>query len=140
MNQIKRFGVSLPQSLLQQFDQQIQQKGYENRSEALRDLIRQYLLQKDIESNAEVAGTITLVYDHHVPNLTNKLDDLQHDHFQKVLSKIHIHLDHHNCLEVILLKGKRSQIEKLADRIISAKGVKHGKLTFTTTGKNLPGR
>ncbi len=140
MNDLTRFGVSVPHSLLKQFDQQITRKGYENRSEALRDLIRQYLLQKEIESDAEVAGAITLVYDHHVPNLSNKLDDLQHSHFQKVLSKTHIHLDHHNCLEVILLKGKRSEIEQLAERIISAKGVKHGKLTFTSTGKNLPGR
>jgi len=131
---MKRFGVSLPDDLLQQFDRCIQEKGYGNRSEALRDLIRESLLTEKIESDDIVAGTLTLVFDHHTPDLNKKLDDIQHDSHELVLSKLHIHLDHHNCLEVIVLKGQRSEIQKLADMTVALRGVKHGKLTFTLTG------
>jgi len=131
---MKRFGVSLPDELLKRFDVNINKKGYANRSEALRDLIRESLLKEQIESDDEIAGTLTLVYNHHTPDLSKKLDDIQHSHHGKVLSKLHIHLDHHNCLEVIVLKGKRSEIQKLADAMVALRGVNHGKLTFTLTG------
>ena len=131
---MKRFGVSLPDDLLKKFDNSILKKGYANRSEALRDLIREFLLKEQIESNDEIAGTLTLVYDHHTPDLSKKLDDIQHDHHNKVLSKLHIHLDHNNCLEVIVLKGKRSEIQTMADAMVALRGVNHGKLTFTLTG------
>ncbi len=136
---MKRFGVSLPDDLLRRFDQSIGKKGYKNRSEALRDLIRDSLLREQIESDDEVAGTLTLVYDHHTPDLSNNLDRVQHDHHKRVLSKLHIHLDHYNCLEVIVLKGQRSIIQKMADTMIALRGVKHGKLTFTLTGNNIGG-
>lgn len=133
---MKRFGVSLPEDLLEKFDNSILNKGYANRSEALRDLIRESLLKDQIESDDEIAGTLTLVYDHHTPDLNHRLDEIQHENHSKVLSKLHIHLDHNNCLEVIVLKGKRSDIQKLADLMIALRGVNHGKLTFTLTGKH----
>jgi len=139
MSKLKRFGVSLTEELLRRFDDEITKKGYQNRSEALRDLIRKYLVKRDIDTNAEVVGTLTLIYDHHVPGLSLKLNDLQHEHYINILSNVHIHLDHHICLEVILLRGKFSEIKSLSDRIIGMRGVKHGELTFTSTVKNLPG-
>ncbi len=139
MSELQRFGVSIPADLLQRFDDEILAKGYCNRSEAFRDLIREYLIRKDIDSNQEVVGTLTLIYDHHVHDLSDKLNHVQHKHHKIILSNLHIHLDTRNCLEVILLKGKCSDIEKLSNTIIGTRGVKHGKLTFTSTGKNLPG-
>jgi len=136
---LKRFGVSLPAELLKQFDAEIREKGYENRSEALRDLIRNYLVRRALDKNEEIVGVLSLVYDHHVPNLSNQLNDIQHDHHDNILSNTHIHLDHHNCLEVIILKGRYSEIKKLTDKIIGTRGVKHGELSFTSTGKNLAG-
>jgi CopG family nickel-responsive transcriptional regulator len=139
MAQLIRFGVSLPDDLLLRFDAEIKHKGYSNRSEALRDLIREYLVQKEINSDAEVVGTLTLVYDHHVPDLDVKLKSIQHDYYQHIMSNIHFHLDHHHCLEVIILHGHCSQLRAISDRLIGLRGVKHGKLTLTSTGKNLPG-
>ncbi|RKY57662.1 MAG: nickel-responsive transcriptional regulator NikR [Candidatus Neomarinimicrobiota bacterium] len=136
---LKRFGVSLPAELLKQFDAEIRERGYENRSEALRDLIRNYLVRRALDKNEEIVGVLSLVYDHHVPNLSNQLNDIQHDHHDNILSNTHIHLDHHNCLEVIILKGRYSEIKKLTDKIIGTRGVKHGELSFTSTGKNLTG-
>jgi CopG family nickel-responsive transcriptional regulator len=139
MNTLKRFGVSLPAGLLERFDREIAEKGYQNRSEALRDLIRNYLVKRDLDKNEEIVGVLTLVYDHHVPNLASHLNDLQHDHHEHILSNTHIHLDHYNCLEVIILKGRYSDVKSLSDRIIGTRGVKHGDLSFTSTGKNLAG-
>jgi len=139
MSVLKRFGVSLPEELLRRFDDEIAEKGYQNRSEALRDLIRKYLVKRDIDTNAEVVGTLTLIYDHHVPGLSLKLNDIQHERYKNILSNVHIHLDHHICLEAILLRGKYSEIKSLSDRIIGVRGVKHGELAFTSTGENLPG-
>ena len=136
MSSLVRFGVSLPKQLLDRFDLKIKLKGYQTRSEALRDLIRNYLFEHELEKNSDVAGTLTIVYDHHIHNLTGKLDEIQHDRHEQVLSKLHIHLDHHNCLEVIILRGKRKIIENLANKIIGIKGVKHGKLTFTSINNN----
>lgn len=139
MSKLIRFGVSLPDDLLAHFDSEIRQKGYSNRSEALRDLIREFLVQKAIDSDAEVVGTLTLVYDHHVADLDTKMKNIQHDFYQNVMSTIHFHLDPRNCLEVIVLRGKCSLIRYVAERLIGLRGVKHGKLTFTSSGKNLPG-
>jgi len=139
MTILKRFGVSLPGDLLARFDNEIDQRGYQNRSEAFRDLIRDYLVKRDLDKDEEVVGVLNLVYDHHVPNLSLKLNDIQHDHYKNILSNVHIHLDHHNCLEVIIIKGRYSEIKQLSDRIIGTRGVKHGDLSFNSTGKNLSG-
>ena len=134
-----RFTVSLPPSLLEQFDEMTAEKGYDNRSLAVADLIRAQLVEhRQKTGSGEIAGTITLVYDHHKPHLQAGLTDIQHDHHNVILSTVHVHLDHHNCLEVLIVRGQASHIRRIADELISAKGVKHGKLTVTTTGKDLP--
>ncbi len=137
MDKLVRFGVSLDQRLLGEFDRHIQQRQYATRSEALRDLIRNQLVEEEWGKNRETVGTITFVYDHHVRDLTGKLTDIQHDYHGKILSGMHVHLDHDHCLEVLVVKGKGSEIRKIADALVSVKGVKHGKLTMTTTGKGL---
>lgn len=115
------------------------EKGYDNRSLAIADMIRSHLVEHRQKFGTEdIAGTITLVYDHHKPHLQASLTDIQHDHHDAILSTVHVHLDHHNCLEVLIVRGKASVIRKIADELIAAKGVKHGKLTVTTTGKDLP--
>jgi CopG family transcriptional regulator, nickel-responsive regulator len=134
MESLIRFGVSIEPELLKKFDKHIKNEGYQNRSEAIRDLIRRSLITKqqyDPESNA--IGTLTMVYDHHIRNLTNKLLDIQHDHTSEILTTTHIHIDHDNCLEILVLKGKIKYIQQLADRIKSLKGIKHGELVMTST-------
>ena len=136
---VSRFSVSLAPSLLRQLDEMSKQKGYDNRSLAIADMIRDRLVEhRQKFSSEDIVGTITLVYDHHKPHLQATLTDIQHDHHSVILSTVHVHLDHHNCLEVLLVRGKAALIKKTADELISAKGVKHGKLTVTTTGKDLP--
>ena len=136
---VSRFSVSLPPSLLRQLDDMARDKGYDNRSLAIADMIRDRLVEHHQKTeNAEMVGTITLVYDHHKPHLQASLTDIQHDHHNLILSTVHIHLDHHNCLEVLLVQGRAKLIRKIADELIASKGVKHGKLTVTTTGKDLP--
>lgn len=137
MNKLVRFGVSLDQKLLKTFDQHIQRRRYTNRSEALRDLIRDNLVGQEWDEDKETVGTITFVYDHHVRDLTSTLTDIQHDYHGKILSGMHVHLDHDHCLEVLVVKAKGSEIRQIADALVSVKGVKHGKLTMTTTGKAL---
>ena len=137
MTKLTRFGVSLDQKLLQMFDRHIQRRRYTNRSEALRDLIRDNLVGEEWEEDKETIGTVTFVYDHHVRDLTRKLTDIQHDCQGQILSGMHVHLDHNHCLEVLVVKGRGSDVKKLADALISVKGVKHGKLTMTTSGKTL---
>ena len=130
--------MAIDSSLLQKFDQLIEERGYANRSEAFRDLIRGELVQKSWASpDADVVGTVTLVYDHHVRMLNEKLTDMQHEHHRNILSTMHVHLDHDNCLEVLVVKGKAGSVQKIADGLISTKGVKHGYLTLTTTGAEL---
>jgi len=137
-NGITRFGVSLNAKLLKDFDGLIARKGHTNRSEALRDLIRDSLVQAEWEAgDKETVGTVTLVYNHHTRELTRVLTDLQHHYHQTIISTTHIHLDEHNCLEVLVVKGKARDIKKIADRLIGTKGVKHGKLAMATTGKEL---
>jgi CopG family nickel-responsive transcriptional regulator len=135
---LKRFSISLDEGLLKRFDFHISRKGYANRSEAIRDLIRDSLVREEWEdSKRETVGTITIVYSHDKRELTDALIDFQHDHYTLVLSSLHIHLDEHNCLEVIVVKGKARDIKKIADRLIGTKGVKHGRLTLATTGRYL---
>ncbi|UCF12141.1 MAG: nickel-responsive transcriptional regulator NikR [Thermoplasmatales archaeon] len=132
MENIMRFGVSIEPGLLKKFDKVIRKKGYTNRSEAIRDIIRKNLIiEKNKDPNLVSIGTLTMIYDHHTGNLTNRLLDMQHDHTNEILSTTHIHIDHHNCLEVLVLKGKNDNIKKLADKIKSLKGIKHGELVIT---------
>lgn len=131
-----RFGVSIPSRLLERFDGLIEEKGYSNRSEALRDLIRDFLVEAEWESDEETIGTVTLVYDHHVKELSDELNSIQHDMGPAIISTVHVHLDHHMCMEVVLVKGKSSNIRKMADRLIGTKGVVHGKLTAATVGRS----
>jgi len=138
MGELSRIGVAIDSELLEKFDQLIAKRGYTNRSEAFRDLIRDELVQKVWESrDSSVVGTVTLVYDHHVRLLNEKLTDLQHEHHRAILSTLHVHLDHDHCLEVLVVRGKVSIVEKIADSLISTKGVKHGRLTITSTGTDL---
>ncbi len=138
MGDLSRIGVAIDSDLLDKFDKLIGDRGYTNRSEAFRDMIRDELIQKTWESpDSEVVGTVTLVYDHHVRMLNEKLTDMQHDHHQQILSTLHVHLDHDNCLEVIVVKGRAKSVQGIAEKLISTKGVKHGHLTLTTSGKGL---
>lgn len=135
---VTRFGISIEDPLLKRFDKLIKRKGYSNRSEAVRDLIRDSLVMEEWESStAETVGTITIVYSHETRELTDTLTDLQHYYHNSIISVMHIHLDEHNCLEAIVVKGKARDLKTIADRLIGTKGVKHGKLTATTTGKYL---
>jgi len=137
--QAARFSASLAPQLLRDLDQMTSEKGYSNRSLAIADMIRDHLVEhRQKFGNEEIAGTITLVYDHHKQHVQATLTDIQHDHHDVIISTLHVHLDHHNCLEVLVVRGKASQIRKIADELVAAKGVKHGKLTVTTTGKDLP--
>jgi len=138
MSGSSRTGEGTDSELLDQFDQLINKRGYTNRSEAFRDLIRDELVQKTWESpESNVVGTVTLVYDHHVRMLSEKLTGLQHDFHRSILSTLHVHLDHDNCLEVLVVRGKAGTVQKIADALISTKGVKHGRLTITTSGAEL---
>jgi CopG family nickel-responsive transcriptional regulator len=139
MGELCRIGVAINEPLLAKFDQLIKRRGYANRSEAFRDLIRNELVGAVWESkDGEVFGTVTLIYDHHVRLLTEKLVELQHKYHGSILSSMHVHLDHDNCLEVILVRGKATVVQKLADSLIATKGVKHGRFTGTTSGGDLP--
>ena len=138
MGETIRFGISIDDGLLERFDRLVTEKGFINRSEAIRDLIRDALVEQTWEDgNEETVGTVTLVYDHHVHDLADRLTDIQHDHHDRIISTLHVHLDHHNCLEVLIVRGMASQIKAIADSLIGVKGVKHGKLVMTTTGREL---
>ncbi len=137
MKEVVRFGVSLDSDLLDNFDNLIARKGYTNRSEAIRDLIRDNLVAQEWDANKETVGTVTIVYDHHVRALTDKLTSIQHDFQHLIVSGMHVHLDHDHCLEVLVVRGRGSEIKQVADTLIGTKGVKHGKLATTTTGKSL---
>lgn len=138
MSGIMRFGVSIDGQLIKKFDSLIGRKGYATRSEAIRDMIRDSLVEREWESEErETVGTITLVYNHHTRELEHALTDMQHKSFHQIISTLHVHLDAHNCLEVLVVKGRSHEIQKIADRLIGTRGVKHGKLTMTTTGKEL---
>ncbi len=126
-----RFGVAMDAELLARFDERLDARGYANRSEALRDLVRAWLSDDHVHGGGMVVATLTLVYDHHVRELTEKLTDMQHDLGERVVSTLHVHLDHDHCMEVIVLKGPAAVIQQAADRILATRGVEHGKLVAT---------
>ena len=138
MAELSRFGISMDAQLLERFDALIERKGHVNRSEAIRDLVRNALVEdRWARGDEETVGTVTLVYDHHVRELADKLTERQHAHHDAIVSALHVHLDHDNCLEVIVAKGSATEVKRLADELIGIKGVKHGKLVTTTTGEDL---
>ncbi|GAB4270216.1 MAG: nickel-responsive transcriptional regulator NikR [Deferrisomatales bacterium] len=139
MADLIRFGISMDARLLGRFDDMIARKGYVNRSEAIRDLIRNALVEDQwSRGDEETVGTVTLVYDHHTRDLSDKLTEQQHSNHDSIVSALHVHLDVHNCLEVVVLKGQAAKVKRLADELLGTKGVKHGKLVTTTTGRELP--
>lgn len=137
MADLVRTGLSLERELLDKFDKSIARRSYQNRSEAVRDLIREHLVSEEGDKNKVIAATLTLVYDHHRPNLSDRLTEIQHQAHAQVLAATHVHLDHHNCLEVVIMKGRSAELRKVADQILSLRGVKHGKFVITTTGRDL---
>jgi len=137
MSELARFGVSLENRLLEKYDRLIKRKGYSTRSEALRDLIRQELVRKEWEEDNEVAGAVTFVYDHHQRGLTSRLTDIQHDYQGLIISTQHIHLDHDNCLEIVAVRGRAREVQKLAHALQSVKGVRHGTFSMTSTGRSI---
>ncbi len=137
MADLTRFGISIDERLLERFDGMINNKGYDNRSEAIRDLIRNALVEEEWgDAEQQTVATVTLVYDHHTRDLADKLTEHQHSHHEEIISTLHIHLDHHHCLEVVVIKGQAERVKRIADELIGTKGVKHGKLVATTTGQN----
>lgn len=137
MSKIIRFGISLDEELLSKFDNHIKEKDYPTRSKAIADLIRENLIKKEWIEGKEVAGAVTLVYNHHKRELVNTLTDIQHDFHHLIISSQHIHLDDDNCLEIVVVKGKPKEVEKLAQKLKATKGVKHSSLTMATTGKEI---
>ncbi len=136
MSGTTRFGISMDTQLLENFDRLIEQKSYMNRSEAIRDLMRASLVEtRAANDEEEMVGTVTLVYDHHVRDLSEKLTEQQHAHHDMIISALHVHLDAHNCLEVLVTRGKAKDVKKIADELLGVKGVKHGKLVMTSFGE-----
>ncbi len=134
---LARVAISLDKGLMERFDRSIGEKGCTNRSEAVRDLIRDYLVEREWEADQEVVGTISLVYNHHTRELSDTLTELQHHFYDSIISNLHVHLDAHNCMEVMVVRGKSSMVRNIADRLIGTRGVVHGKLTMATTGKGI---
>ena len=136
-NMLKRFTISLDEKLLERFDTIIKEQKYVNRSEAIRDLIRSSFVEEDWQADKDVVGVISMVYDHHQPKLQEKVTEIQHDYHHQIVSATHIHMDHHNCLEVVIVKGKAGSVNELADRLRSLRGVRNCKMAMSTTGKDL---
>ena len=138
-SELVRFSVTAPADLLRKFDDQIARRGdVANRSEAVRDLIRASLVKEDLRTpDEQVIGSLTMIYDHHTGDLTRRLDEVQHDYTAEIVSTMHVHLDHHNCLEILALKGRGERVYELADRLLGLRGVKHGELTCAATGQSL---
>jgi CopG family transcriptional regulator, nickel-responsive regulator len=134
MSNVVRFGISIESELLEKFDEHIKRKSYSNRSEAIRDLIRDTIVAEEWATDQETIGTITIVYDHHTRELVQTLIHLQHAFEGDIKAVLHIHMDHHNCLEVLVIKGEGRIVKTFADKLISTRGIKHGKLTMSTTG------
>ncbi len=136
MDNLVRFGVSIEPDLLKKFDKFIKEKCYKNGSEAIRDMIRDNLIEDDCkDGNMAAVGTITIVYNHHENKLSDTLTDIQHQYHTSIISTLHVHLDHDNCLEILVVKGKSKKIRGISDKLISTKGVKHGKLIVTTSSE-----
>lgn len=139
MGKTIRFGISLDEGLLEQFDRLCEERKSPNRSEAIRDLIREALIKNDWQQDKGlVAGTLTMLYDHHKSDLAQRLTSLQHDYHDLITATLHVHLDHDNCLEVLVLKGRPKALQKLANSLLTVKGVKNGQLSISSTGTNLP--
>ena len=139
MESVIRFGISLNPEILKKFDEIINDKGYANRSEAIRDLIRDFIVAEEWKKpEGEVVGALTLLYDHEVRGVADRLTDLQHRYHANVLSSMHVHLDEHNCMELLVIRGIAEDIKRIADYLISSRGVKHGKLVMSAAGKELP--
>lgn len=134
---LKRFSISLDEKLLDQFDNYIRPRGYSNRSEAVRDLIRKVLVNEEWEQDSEVVGVVSIVYNHHQPQLQEKITELQHTYHHAITSSTHVHMDHHNCLEVTIVKGRASQVRELAEQLMALRGVKDGNLAMSSTGGHL---
>ena len=134
---LKRFSISLEEDLLADFDQVILDKKYKNRSEAIRDLIRNSFVDNEWADDKDVMGVITLVYDHHQPNLQEKITELQHNYFQHIVSTTHVHMDHHNCMEVIIVRGKAGEVAQLANDLNASRGVRNCRLAMSSTGEHL---
>lgn len=138
MEKIVRFSTTITPKLLERFDGILEERGYANRSEGIRDLVRNFIVASEWEmEEGEAVGSLTLLYDHDVRGVSDKLVELQHTHHANILSSMHVHLDEHNCLEVLVIKGKAREIGKISDALIASRGVKHGKLVMTSAGKEL---
>jgi len=138
MSTLERFGVSIEDELLERFDALIRERGYASRSEAIRDLVRQELVKDEwADPDAEVVGTVTIVYQHHEHELGDVLTELQHKYHESIICSTHIHLDAHNCLEIVIVRGKSVRVKYIANALISTRGVKHGELACSTTGKTV---
>ena len=135
MTDLLRFGVAIPADLLEQFERLIAQKGYRNRSEAIRDQLVAEAIEHD---HGEMIGTVTVVYNHHIRQLATRLTAFQHEHYGEVIATLHVHLDADNCLEVLVVRGTSEAIRRIADQLIGTKGVAHGKLTMTSAHPELP--
>lgn len=137
--ELVRFSIAMPADLLDAFDGQIARRGEgANRSEAIRDLIRSSLVKQELRTpDAQVIGSLTMIYDHHTGDLTRRLDEIQHDYTAEIVSTMHVHLDHHNCLEILALRGKGERVYELADKLLGLRGVKHGELTCAATDQSL---
>lgn len=134
---LKRFSISIEENLLDIFDKHIQERQYDNRSEAIRDLIRKTFIENEWEADKKVMGVISLVYDHHRHQLQEKVTEVQHDYHSLIVSTTHVHMDHHNCLEVIIVKGKARDVQDLSDQLLALRGVRDGHLAMSSTGKAL---
>lgn len=138
MAEVERFGVSMESGLLSGLDGLVRRRSYGSRSEALRDLVRQELVKEEwVEPGREVVGTVTLVYEHHAHDLADRLTELQHAHHRSIVCSTHVHMDAHNCLEVVVVRGKSALVRRIAESLISTRGVKHGELVASTTGRGV---
>ncbi|MDN0054609.1 nickel-responsive transcriptional regulator NikR [Collinsella ihumii] len=137
--ELVRFSVAVPEEMLAGFDALIARRGdARNRSEAIRDLMRAALVRENLRTpDEQVIGSLTMIYDHHTGDLTRRLDEVQHDYTDEIVSTMHVHLDHHNCLEILALRGKGARVYELADKLLGLRGVHHGELTCAATGASL---
>ena len=138
MEKTVRFSVSIDPELLEKFDKTLRERMYKNRSKAIRDLVRDFIVEQEWErAEKEVMGSLTLLYNHETRGLVNQLIDLQHEKYSNIISSMHVHVDEHNCVEVLVIKGPPDDVRRISDRLVSCRGVKHGKLVMTSTGKEI---
>jgi len=138
VDETERFSISINRKLLEKFDEAIKERKYQNRSKAIRDLIREFLIEREWErAEGEVMGALTLLYSHETSNITEKLLEIQHERCKNIISTMHIHLDEHNCMEIIAIKGRPNEVREISNSLISCRGVKHGKLVMSSLGKEI---